>query len=157
MNDVFIGNHVYTFIYYVSLFFGTCMTIIPKTHKIIGCTISLLWCLTIVGNQIDYVMKPWMMEDTEKTKQDMAFEKIIHFDFWTYNAICLLSCLFSLIGRKIEVTTALSPPETSTNTWRVVIVFVLFVGNIVPACFSYNFPGVQKKAGSAYNLLFQVG
>ncbi|KAE9523821.1 hypothetical protein AGLY_015709, partial [Aphis glycines] len=45
--------------------------------------------------------------------------------------------------------------KTSTNKWRIVTVFVLVVGNLVPACFSFNFPGIQKKAGSAYNLLFQ--
>jgi len=45
----------------------------------------------------------------------MAFEKIIHFDFWTYNAICLLSCLLPLIGRKIEVTAVLPPPEITTS------------------------------------------
>lgn len=44
-----------------------------------------------------------------------------------------------------------------TDKWRIITVFVLVVGNLVPACFSFNFPGIQKKAGSAYNLLFQVG
>ncbi|XP_050056934.1 uncharacterized protein LOC126550070 isoform X2 [Aphis gossypii] len=99
-------------------------------------------------------MKPWIMEDSEKTKQDVAFEKIIHLDFWTYNAICLLSCLFPLIGKQIEVIT-MQQLKTSTNKWRIITVFVLVVGNLVPACFSFNFPGIQKKAGSAYNLLFQ--
>jgi len=47
--------------------------------QVIGCTISLLWCLTIVGNQIDYVMKPWMMEDTEVKTNNISRKYVTSF------------------------------------------------------------------------------
>lgn len=41
MNDVFVENRVYKCIYYVSLMFGTWMTIIPQTHKVIKTKFNL--------------------------------------------------------------------------------------------------------------------
>jgi hypothetical protein len=33
--------------------------------QVLAYTISFLWCFSIVGNQLDYVTKPWMEEHKE--------------------------------------------------------------------------------------------
>lgn len=45
--------------------------------QVVAYTISLLWCLIIVGNQIDYATKPWMEERKEVRQKNYIINNII--------------------------------------------------------------------------------
>jgi len=51
-----------------------CTGVMCDCPQIVSYTVSLLWCLAIVGNQIDYAMKPWPDERKEVKQNTLSFD-----------------------------------------------------------------------------------
>ncbi|XP_050524762.1 uncharacterized protein LOC126896216 [Daktulosphaira vitifoliae] len=158
MRSEFKNNFSYKCLRKVSIIFGT-WSYSTKAEKIVTNVISIIWGLAIFANHIDYEIKPWIDNSLKKSKQDAAFEKIIRLHFWTFNGISLINCLLPLINRNtifVESNTNQTTLSSIFNSWKmIIIVLILFSGNVIPALLFYKFLKSDKDANVIYNKLFQ--
>lgn len=71
--------------------------------QVVAYTVSLSWCMAIVCNQIDYVMKPWLQEEKDVKKKKLLKKKytiIFSFLLSNINADLQRSTMFSETKRR---------------------------------------------------------